>query len=422
MTVFDIAAGLVVLATLFGYLNYLFIRLPQVIGLTIMGALTSVAIVAIDAVRPDLLLGRPVREMLGGIDFEAVLLDGMLSFLLFAGAINLDLDALLQRKLTISLLATFGVLISTGIVALGFREASVLIGDPVPLIWCLVFGALISPTDPLSVLAILKAQRAPIDIEAKVAGESLFNDGIGIVLFTVLLSIASGGEGSADYGQAVLLFAREALGGILYGAAIGWLAYRAMKAIDEHNLEVLITLSLVMGGYTLARHIEVSGPLSMAVAGLIIGTPGRRHAMSERTQTHVTAFWSVLDEVLNAVLFLLVGLEVAVLSFDRGSYLFGLASIAVVLLGRAVGTGVPLAGLALFGAYARGSFSVLVWGGLRGGLSIAMALSLPPGPVREVILTATYCVVIFSVVIQGYSIGPVARHVLGPPDAPPGNG
>jgi CPA1 family monovalent cation:H+ antiporter len=272
------------------------------------------------------------------------------------------------------------------------------------------------------VLYVLRRLGVPARLQAIIAGESLFNDGIGIVLFTVLLSIASGGEGSADYGQAVLLFAREALGGILYGAAIGWLAYRAMKAIDEHNLEVLITLSLVMGGYTLARHIEVSGPLSMAVAGLIIGTPGRRHAMSERTQTHVTAFWSVLDEVLNAVLFLLVGLEVAVLSFDRGSYLFGLASIAVVLLGRAVGTGVPLAGLALFGAYARGSFSVLVWGGLRGGLSIAMALSLPPGPVREVILTATYCVVIFSVVIQGYSIGPVARHVLGPPDAPPGNG
>ena len=418
MTVFDAAAALVVLATLFGYVNYRYIRLPHVIGLTIMGALTSVALVVADAFVPHPLLGEPVRQMLSGFHFETILIDGMLSFLLFAGAVNLDFQALLERKYSVALLATLGVFISTAIVGIGFKEVSILIEHELPFTWCLVFGALISPTDPLAVLAILKTLHTPRDIETQIAGESLFNDGVGVVLFTVLLGMAGSG-GEMDYGHAALLLLQEAAGGIVYGGAIGYVAFRALKSIDEPNLEVLITIALVMGGYALAHHIGVSGPLSMAVAGLLIGNHGRRYAMSTRTQDQVAMFWSVLDETLNSVLFLMIGLEVVVLETGHGNLAFGAAAIVIALIARVAGVGVPLGILTAVRGFARGSFAVLVWGGLRGGLAIAMALSVPKGPEREVILFATYCVVIFSVVVQGYTIGALARRVLPTPAETP---
>ncbi len=414
MTVFDAAAALVVLATVFGYLNYRYIRLPHVIGLTIMGGLTSVVLVGADAFVPRPLLGEPVSQMLSSFHFEKVLIDGMLSFLLFAGAVNLDLEALMERKYSVALLATLGVFISTAIVGLGFKEVSILIGHEMPMAWCLVFGALISPTDPLAVLAILKSLHTPRDIETQIAGESLFNDGMGVVLFTVLLEVALRG-GGMDYGHAAELLAQEAAGGLAYGVVIGWIAFRALKAIDEPNLEVLITIALVMGGYGLAHHLGVSGPLSMAVAGLVIGNHGRRYAMSARTQDQVAMFWSVLDETLNSVLFLMIGLEVVILEPGDGNLYYGAAAIIVALLARVAGVGIPLGILRLFGRFARGSFAILVWGGLRGGLAIAMALSVPRVPERQAILFATYCVVIFSVVVQGYTIGALARRVLPTP-------
>ncbi len=418
MTVFDASAALVVLATVFGYVNYRFIHLPHVIGLTIMGALTSVALVGADAFVPQPLLGEPVRQMLSSFHFETVLIDGMLSFLLFAGAVNLDLEALMARKYSIALLATLGVFISTAIVGLGVKEVSILIGREMPFAWCLVFGALISPTDPLAVLAILKTLHTPKDIETQIAGESLFNDGMGVVLFTVLLEVAVRG-GGMDYGHAAALLAREAAGGLAYGLAIGWVAFLALKAIDEPNLEVLITIALVMGGYDLAHHFGVSGPLSMAVAGLVIGNHGRRYAMSPRTQDQVAMFWSVLDETLNSVLFLMIGLEIVILRPGDGNFAYGAAAIVVALVARVAGVAVPLGMLTAVRSFARGSFPILVWGGLRGGLAIAMALSVPKGPERDTIVFATYCVVIFSVVVQGYTIGALARRVLPTPTETP---
>ncbi|MDH3473450.1 MAG: sodium:proton antiporter [Rhodospirillales bacterium] len=412
MNALDAAAILVVLAAVLGYVNYRLIKLPHTIGLTVMGAVASLGVVAIDAVAPAAGLGQPVRDFLAGIDFSKALMEGMLSFLLFAGALHVDLGNLMQRKWTVLLMATIGVLVSTVLVALGFRLISSAFGLEVPWLWCLVFGALISPTDPVAVMGILKSAKVPATLEAKVAGESLFNDGIGVVVFSILLAGALGAE-DFSLGRAGELFLLEAVGGAAFGLAVGWIAYRAMKAIDEHNLEVLITLALVMGGYALAHRLHVSGPVAMAVAGLLIGNHGTRYAMSESTRRHVTQFWSLLDEALNSILFLLIGLEVIAIALDAGHLLIGLISIAVVLGARAVSVGLPLAAMARFTPFTKGAFPILVWGGLRGGISIALALSLPAGPTKVTILTATYVIVVFSVVVQGATVGTAARRLVG---------
>ena len=410
MSAFDAAAALVVLAAVLGYLNYRFIGLQHTIGLTVMGALASLAVVGADALYPGAGLGQAVRGFLAGIDFHKALMEGMLSFLLFAGALHVDLGNLLQRKAAVFFMATLGVLVSTAVVAAGFKLASTLLGLELTFLWCLVFGALISPTDPVAVLGILKSAKVPPTLEAKVAGESLFNDGVGVVVFSILLAAALGAE-EFSLTHAAELFALEALGGALLGLVLGWLVYRAMKAIDEHNLEVLLTLALVMGGYALAQRLHVSGPVAMAVAGLLIGNHGTRFAMSERTREHVTRFWSLLDEVLNSVLFLLIGLEVIAIALEAAPLLLGAVSIAVVLAARTVAVGLPMALLTRFAPFTKGAFPVLVWGGLRGGISIALALSLPDGPIKATVLTATYVVVVFSVVVQGATVGLLARRV-----------
>ncbi len=411
MNSFDAAAALVGLAAILGYLNFRFIGLPHTIGLTIFGALASLALIGIDALFPVLGLGQSVRGFLAGVDFPDTLLQGMLSFLLFAGALHVDLGDLLKRKAAVFTMATFGVLFSTLVVAFGFRLVTGLVGIEVPFLWCLVFGALISPTDPVAVMGILKTAKVPPTLEAKVAGESLFNDGVGVVVFSILLAAAVG-EADFSLGQAGELFLLEAVGGALFGFLIGWIAYRAMKSIDEHNLEVLITLALVMGGYSLALHLHISGPVAMAVAGLLIGNHGTSFAMSENTRDHVTTFWSLLDEILNSVLFLLIGLEVVAIVVDPAHLLIGALSIVVVLAARAAAVGLPMAVLARFAPFTKGAFPILVWGGLRGGISIALALSLPAGPIKETILTATYLVVIFSVIVQGATVGRAAKRFV----------
>ena len=411
----DAAAVLVVLAAVFGYVNYRLFKLPHTIGLTIMGALASLAVVAADALIPGFAPGQAVRGFLRGIDFHAALMEGMLAFLLFAGALHVDLSMLLKRKWPVLVMATAGVMISTVVVGVGFKGITLALGLEVPFIWCLVFGALISPTDPVAVLGILKSAKVPKSLEATVAGESLFNDGVGVVVFSILLATALGG-GEFSWLQAGELFLVEAVGGALFGLLLGWIGFRAMKGIDEHNLEVLITLAMVMGGYSLAQTLHISGPVAMAVAGLLIGNQGVEFAMSETTRRHLLGFWSLIDEILNSVLFLLIGLEVVVIAIEASFLVAGLVSIGLVLFARAVAVGLPMVVLSRFLPFTRGAFPMLVWGGLRGGISIALALTLPDGPLRDLILSATYVVVVFSVVIQGATVAAAARRFVGDPE------
>lgn len=415
MTPLDAAAILVVLAAVFGYINHRTLRLPHAIGLTVMGALASMAVVGLDVLVPGAGPGHQIREFLQGIDFNTALMDGMLAFLLFAGALHVDLSYLLKSRWTVLSMASFGVILSTVLIGFGFRWLSQLFGLDVPLLWCLVFGALISPTDPVAVLGILKSAKVPASLEAKVAGESLFNDGVGVVVFSIVLAAAVGAEEFSLLHAGELFFV-EAGGGALLGLVVGWIAYRAMKGIDEPNLEVLITLAVVMGGYGIAHVLHVSGPVAMAVAGLLIGNHGVAYAMSDRTREHILGFWSLIDEILNSVLFLLIGVEVVAVE-ARGSYLFaGLAAIGLVLMARAAAVGVPLFALQQLTPFRAGVFPVLVWGGLRGGISIALALSLPNGEMKGLILTVTYVVVVFSVIVQGATVGAAARRFVTAPE------
>ncbi len=411
-TPFEAAAVLVVIAAILGYVNYIYFRMPQTIGLTVMGAVASLIMIGIDAAAPTLGIGEAVRSFLAGIEFDAVLLNAMLSFLLFAGALHINLDVLMTRRWAVLAMALFGVVISTFVVGFGFKAISMLLGLDLPMVWCLVFGALISPTDPVAVLGILKSARVPAELEAKIGGESLFNDGVGVVVFSICVAAAVGTSEFSAF-HALELFVVEAFGGALLGLVTGWIGYKTMKTIDEHNLEVLISLAVVMGGYALAIRLHVAGPIAMAVAGLLIGNYGTRFAMSDRTRQHLTSFWSLVDEILNSVLFLLIGMEIAAIVLDVNFLLAGLISIPLVLLARSLAVGLPFSLLRPFTPFTKGALPVLVWGGLRGGISIALALSLPEGPNTDLILTITYVVVIFSVVVQGATMGMAARKFVG---------
>lgn len=413
VSAFDAAALLVVVAATLGYLNYRFLKLPHTIGLTIMGALASLAVIVVDGIVPGLGIGHATRGFVRSIDFHATLMDGMLAFLLFAGALHIDFEDLFEQRWAIAAMATLGVIASTVIVGLGLWWLTLAFRLDVPLIWCFVFGALISPTDPVAVIGILKTADVPPSIEAKVAGESLFNDGIGVVVFTLFLAVATG---THEFGLvwAVELFLIEAVGGAAVGALAGYVAYRAMRTIDEHNLEVLITLALVMGGYALAGLLGLSGPVAMAVAGLFIGNVGTRYAMSDRTHEHLTRFWSLVDEMLNSVLFLLIGIEIVVLPVEFAYLAIGWAMIAVVLAARAATVALPVFGLSGVSPFTEGTFRILVWGGLRGGISVALVLSLPGDPgtsvIKDLLLTVTYMIVVFSVVVQGSTVSRLAAR------------
>jgi len=413
-SIFNLIALLISLAAVFGYVNHRWFRLPHTIGLVVIALAVSVVVLVVDSVFPGLGLETIVRRTLTDIELEDTLMKGVLSFLLFAGALHVDLDSVLSRRWAILTLATVGIITSTLIVSAlmfwGFRMC----GFEIPLAYCFVFGALISPTDPVSVMGILKEVKVPKTLEAKIAGESLFNDGVGVVLFTVLVSVAVGG-GEHDevslIGAAELL-AVEAIGGIGLGLVAGYSAYRAMKTIDQHSLEVLITVALVMATYALGTRLHVSGPLAVVVAGLFIGNHGKRFAMSQTTRTHIETFWSVLDELLNSLLFLAIGFEVIAVTITSRIVVVGLIAIPVVLLARFVSVAGPITVLGLRQEFTKGAIPVLTWGGLRGGISVALALSLPTSPVKALLLATTYAVVIFSIVVQGLSIERVVRTAV----------
>lgn len=407
---FDLAALLVVAAAVLGWFNHHFLKLPHVIGLTVMGGLASILLLIADALVPGTRLDDWVAGILGRIDFTQTLLQGMLSFLLFAGALHVDLERLTRDWLPVLLLSTLGVIVSTGLVGAGMWGIGAAIGVPVAPIWYFVFGALISPTDPVSVLGVLKETRVEEGLQATVAGESLFNDGVGIVLFTILFGAAAIGQ-DFSVGEGARLFALQAGGGVAVGLVAGWLGYRAMHSMDEYALEVMISLAVVMGGYALCEQLHVSGPLAMAVAGLIIGNQGVAHAMSDTTRDYLIKFWELIDDLLNSVLFLLIGLEVIALVPGGPHLLLGAAGIAITLAARGLSLGLLSGLLPPARKHGRMGFTVLWWGGLRGGISIALALSLPAGHTRDLLLAATFAAVLFSVLVQRATLARlIARH------------
>ncbi|MEP6836167.1 MAG: sodium:proton antiporter [Gemmatimonas sp.] len=407
---FDAAAILIVLAAALGYVNHRFFRLPASVGLTVMGAIASMIVIAVDHLMPTRHLSDVVVAFLSSIDFHTTLMDGMLSFLLFAGALHVDWAELRRARLAIFVLSTVGVLISTALVGGGFWLLSQWLGLNVPLVWCMVFGALISPTDPVAVMAVLQRAAVPPTLRAVVAGESLFNDGVGVVVFTIVVASALGVE-SFSVSTAATVFLMEAGGGVVLGAVVGWIAFRAMESIDEYSVEVMISLAVVMGGYSLAHWIHVSGPVAMAVAGLIIGNHGVAHAMSDVTRDYLIKFWALIDEILNAVLFLLIGLEVIAIAPGVRVVVLGSLCVALVVLARYISVVLPLTAMRSVISLGRLGTPTLVWGGLRGGISVALALSLPESPVRTTILAATYVVVMFAVIVQGGTVGLLIKRL-----------
>jgi len=409
MELFDILAILLSLTAGFAYLNHRFIGLPVTIGVMVIALLASLLLQMIDLL--GFHLGEYAAHWLGTIDFNKTLLHGMLSYLLFAGALHVNLGDLQDQKWIIGLLATVGTIISTFLVGTITWWVLSLLDVPLPFIMCLVFGALISPTDPIAVLGILKNAGAPKRLEVKITGESLFNDGVGVVIFLLIAEVATETH-EPTMGHIVGLFAQEAIGGGIFGLALGALAYWLLKSIDQYQVEVIITLALVTGGYALANALHLSGPIAIVVAGLLIGNQGRQFAMSEQTREHLDGFWELLDEILNSVLFVLIGLEVLVLTFTQ-EYLFAsLALIPLILLCRFVAIGVPMTVLRLVRTFTPGAIWVMTWGGLRGGISVALALSLPASPERDLILAITYVVVVFSIIVQGLTMDKLVKRLV----------
>jgi CPA1 family monovalent cation:H+ antiporter len=401
MDPFNAIAILMTITAGFVYVNHRYVRLPMSIGLMLMSLIISVFILILE------IFGVPVSlqadQMVTGIDFSKVLLEGMLGLLLFAGALHVNLDDLIEHKLEISIFSTLGVMTSTILIGSVLFSINYLIGWQLQPIHCLLFGALISPTDPIAVLGIMKKAGAPKSLEIKISGESLFNDGIGVVVFLVLLDIAIGAN-HVTAGTVAVLFFKEAVGGILFGLAAGYLAYRMLRSINNYQVEIMITLALVIGGYALGMALHISAPLAMVVAGILIGNHGRRLAMSETTRNHLDTFWELVDEILNALLFVLIGLEVLVLTLRWDYLMAGLLTVPVTLAARFISIGGPVIILKRWQTYAPRSVTILTWAGLRGGISVALALSLPVECHRDLILTITYVVVAFSILVQGLTI------------------
>ncbi len=409
MDLFTILAILITLAAVFSYLNHRYIGLPVTIGVMLIALVMSLMLNLLGSF--GLGLKQQAELLLGSIDFSKTLLHGMLSFLLFAGALHIDINDLTELKWSIGSLATVGTLVSTFLV--GMLTWLVLGGFGIELsyIYCLLFGALISPTDPIAVLGILKTAGAPKSLEMRITGESLFNDGVGIVIFLVILEMATGSH-AISAGHIGLLFLQEAIGGALFGLALGYLAYRMLKSVDNYQVEILITLALVAGGYGLADSLHLSGPIAIVIAGLLIGNRGRLFGMSAETRAHLDVFWELVDEILNAVLFVLLGLEILVLTFTEQYLLASLLIIPLVLFCRFVAIGIPVTVLRSFRTFSPGAVRIMTWGGLRGGISVALALSLPPGRERDVILAITYTVVVFSIAVQGLTLERLVKGTM----------
>ncbi len=416
MDYFLISTILIVLAAVFGYINVRFLKLPTTIGLMLITIVFTLAVLGVAQFNDAILIAE--KELISEINFEKVLLDGMLSFLLFAGALHTNFEQLRIQRGPVLAFATLGVLVSTFMVGAVVYFLLMLLGLEVEFIYCLLFGALISPTDPIAVLGILKQAGAPKKLETKIVGESLFNDGVGVVIFLTIFQIASQKTGAIDAFSVLELFGLEVLGGILLGVALGYVAYYLMKTIDNYDVEVIITIAAVMGGTALAQKFHLSAPLAMVTAGLIVGNDRvRSMTMSEITETYVDKFWELLDILLNTILFVLIGMEILVLTLEGEYILAGVIAIPLVLLCRYLSLLPPIAFFQKRLDFVPNTNLVMTWGGLRGGISIALALSLSPEMHRELFLVMTYVIVIFSILVQGLTVGPLIKRVTRVPEA-----
>lgn len=409
LTVLEISAIFLSITALLSYVNHRFIGLPTTIGVMVISMLLSIAAIFLGFLGFDELIDYEV-SLLDQLNFTEVLLDGMLSMLLFAGALHVNVSDLRRYKLPIGILACVGTLLSTVIIAGALYYLLPVLGFGLPFIWCLLFGALISPTDPIAVMGILQSAGAPKSIETVIAGESLFNDGIGVVIFVLLLGILASGDIPTTYYVAHAL-AVEAGGGIAFGLALGGILYYLLKSIDSYQEEVLLTLAGVIGGYALASHWHLSGPLAMVMMGLMVGNHGRSWAMSDKTRHYVDLFWELIDEIFNAILFVLIGLEVVMIAYSGNLFVATGLTIIVALLARLVVVAITTTTFGKQLALPTGAWKVLTWGGLRGGISVALVLQLPDGTERDILLALTYGVVVFSILVQGLSIGKVAKSI-----------
>ncbi len=408
MDILQITSLLIVLAAAFASINYLVLRLPSAIGIMIVALAASLAVLGIDALIPSSQMAETVRAQVLQIEFSEALLEGMLGLLLFAGALHVKLSDLKEQWLLVFLMATIGIGLSTAIVGFGFSYVT-----GIPLLIALVFGALISPTDPVAVLGVLRQANLKKSLETKIAGESLFNDGVGYVVFLVLVGLAFPAVTAEDHGgglgDAVILFLQEAVGGALLGFILGWLTFRVMRRIDDYSVEVLLTLALAFGGYSLSLFLHVSAPIMAVVAGLLIGDVGMAKGMSETTREYVDAFWKLIDEILNAVLFLMIGFEVFAVAFNMETVTAGAYAVALALVARLFAVAVPVLLLRRIREFTPGVIPIMTWGGLKGGISVALVLSLPDSEWKPVMLTATYMVVVFSIIVQGLTVAPLAK-------------
>ncbi|WP_294300372.1 sodium:proton antiporter [uncultured Chryseobacterium sp.] len=399
-------SALIVLASIFSYLNYRFLKLPSTIGIMVIAIVVSIFLVSFGETVLPKTYGH-LHNLMTGIDFTEVLMGAMLNFLLFAGGIHININDLKEQFLPVVIFSTVGVVISTFVVGFGMYYLLPFVGLPLPFIYCLLFGALISPTDPVAVLSILKQANVSKSLETKVAGESLFNDGMAVVVFTVVLQLAIGKEIDLTVESIGLLLLKEAGGGILLGVVLGWVTSRLMREVDDYIISVLVTLSVVMGGYLIARQMHISGPLTMVAAGLFMGNFNVKFKMKSITQDYLIKFWELIDEILNAVLFLFIGFELLMIKDLSHFMIPGLAAIVIVLLARVISIWGPTKFMKR--TFSPQTVKVLIWGGIRGGVSIALAMSVPKNEYSEIILSITYCVVVFSIIVQGLTIAKVAN-------------
>lgn len=409
MELFILFSSLITLAAFFSYLNVKLFRLPSGISLMLMGVLAALGVIVIGYFSAG--FTEIIREKLLLIDFSEFLLGILLSFLLFAGSLHVSVPDLRESSKSIISFATLGTLISTAAVGFALFYILPVFNQNIPLIYCLLFGALISPTDPIAVMGILKKANLSKKIETNIVGESLFNDGIGVVIFATLLKIAVVGTENFGITDIGILFFHEAVGGVIAGLVIGYAGYRLMKSIDHFQTEILISLAMVMGGYSLCHYLHVSGPLAMVVAGIMTGNRGKELAMSDVTRDYLGKFWEVTDEVLNAILFMLIGLEIVVVAFEMNYLVIGIIMALVIVIARFLSLYFPSLLFRFKKSLGTKSLMVMTWGGLRGGISIALALSLPQNPYKNIIVSITFVIVIFSILIQGFTVEKLIKKI-----------